>query len=584
MSNVVDPIPMDESGRADELFHHDEAKFSTRVLSVVNLAGKHIRAYLDIPLDYSECLGVVIIASAYGETKENNLILSANFAANGFFGLRFDWTDHLGESDGDIYTSTLSKMQQDLVALLDFVEMEYPGRKIGLVATSLAARVALRIVATDTRLAFLVCVTPIVNLQETLTAVYREDLVGSFRNGNKYGTLNILGFSIDADVFLEDAIDGSFADILSARFDASHVRVPVLFVLGDRDTWVRSDDARSVLEMVESEAKKVILLPTMLHRMLENPTAAKAAIFESIKFVVNAAATHDDHGTVLPVPVDELTLQARIVAEKAHLNDHFVYSKAEERDFWKEYLGNFQYILNVHDYYNLLEFVYTQLGGAWSGQKILDAGCGIGNYGLFLMAKQLYRVQQNLCYLNMPPIRYFGVDFVDVALSEAIVRMEQLRAKVHDKVVTGASSQALFHCDFILGDLDGGLPFADNSFDQVCCNLVLSYVERPAEAMRELWRVLRPGGKMVVSSLKPNADLSEIYRNFTSKADSQNEIEEGRKLLSNAGMIRVKEVRGMYHFYSEKELRLKVREAGFYRARTFRSFGDQANIVVCSKL
>jgi hypothetical protein len=89
---------------------------------------------------------------------------------------------------------------------------------------------------------------------------------------------------------------------------------------------------------------------------------------------------------------------------------------------------------------------------------------------------------------------------------------------------------------------------------------------------------------MVVTSLKPGADLSEIYRNFISVAESPRELEEGRRLLSNAGMIKIKEIRGLYHFYTEKDLRDAVREAGFVKPRTLRSFGDQANVIVCSKV
>jgi ubiquinone/menaquinone biosynthesis C-methylase UbiE len=214
----------------------------------------------------------------------------------------------------------------------------------------------------------------------------------------------------------------------------------------------------------------------------------------------------------------------------------------------------------------------------------LDAGCGIGNYGLFLLTKQLYRVQQDLQILSRLPIGYFGVDFVRSAITEAKLRMTQLLEEFREKSSMTAGSYRLLETNFVLADLDAGLPFPSDFFDQICCNLVLSYVQEPKLALKELWRVIRPGGKMVVTSLKPSADLSEVYRNFISVAESSRELEEGRKLLSNAGMIKIKEIRGLYHFYTEKELREAVREAGFSRPRAFRSFGEQANVIVCSKI
>ncbi len=127
------------------------------------------------------------------------------------------------------------------------------------------------------------------------------------------------------------------------------------------------------------------------------------------------------------------------------------------------------------------------------------------------------------------------------------------------------------------------MPFPDDFFDQICCNLVVSYLQTPANVVAELCRVLRPGGKLVVSSLKPNPDLSEIYRNFVVVAENEEEIAQARKLLSNAGAIKVKEARGLYYFYSEGELRRLFRKCGLRQIRVLRSFGDQANVIIGRK-
>lgn len=54
--------------------------------------------------------------------------------------------------------------------------------------------------------------------------------------------------------------------------------------------------------------------------------------------------------------------------------------------------------------------------------------------------------------------------------------------------------------EVVLGDMHD-LPFDDARFDQVLMLHVLTYAERPADALREAGRVLRPGGDLVVVTL-----------------------------------------------------------------------------------
>lgn len=49
----------------------------------------------------------------------------------------------------------------------------------------------------------------------------------------------------------------------------------------------------------------------------------------------------------------------------------------------------------------------------------------------------------------------------------------------------------------IVGDIHA-LPFADNSQDAIVCVSVLEHVENPIKASEELYRVLKPGGKLLL--------------------------------------------------------------------------------------
>lgn len=48
------------------------------------------------------------------------------------------------------------------------------------------------------------------------------------------------------------------------------------------------------------------------------------------------------------------------------------------------------------------------------------------------------------------------------------------------------------------------LPFADGEFDAVCMGCVLSHLGHPLKALREIYRVLKPGGTFILSSTNPH--------------------------------------------------------------------------------
>ncbi len=54
------------------------------------------------------------------------------------------------------------------------------------------------------------------------------------------------------------------------------------------------------------------------------------------------------------------------------------------------------------------------------------------------------------------------------------------------------------------------LPFADNSFDAVTCQTVLIHIENPLDALREMKRVLKPGG--ILFCAEPNNLVASILK------------------------------------------------------------------------
>ncbi len=104
--------------------------------------------------------------------------------------------------------------------------------------------------------------------------------------------------------------------------------------------------------------------------------------------------------------------------------------------------------------------------GLGGGLAILDVGCGTGEITARLA--ELY-----------PKATLVGVDLIERHLALARRRCEAFGSRV-----TFRPADAF------------ALPFADAAFDLVVCRHMLQAVPRPEDAMAEMVRVLRPGGRL----------------------------------------------------------------------------------------
>jgi ubiquinone/menaquinone biosynthesis C-methylase UbiE len=111
-----------------------------------------------------------------------------------------------------------------------------------------------------------------------------------------------------------------------------------------------------------------------------------------------------------------------------------------------------------------------------SGASVLDVCCGSG-------ASALPAAEQ---------VGHAG-HVVGIDVAEKLLNLASAKAK----------NKGLKNVEFRLGDmLDTG--FADASFDAVVCVFGIFFVPDIPAAIRELWRVLRPGGKLAITTWGPD--------------------------------------------------------------------------------
>ncbi len=566
-------------------FRIDEREETTRLVSMLtecwNKRGQRIALYHDKPRDILPPVSpVVIISPSYGETKKEYIALAYYLASNGFHVLRYDHTDHVGESDGSIVNTTLTAMQQDLHELLDYAQRTWPASPIVLVATGLASRVALKAVSQDRRVTLLVLLSSILDVKATLLAVHQKNLIDAHARGDRLGVINLLGCTINADHWLEDAIKGGYADLKTTVKDAEQIRTPVILFTSENGEAARHESVKELQTALRSGFRRLYVLPESSYHLHENPKRDLAIFRQVTTCCLEQLYPLSSKGPLQEPLPREIARQTRIERERARIQHRM--TKSEAGEFWGEYLESLPGLANSPDYWQLLHHSYNLLGALERGQRVLDAGCGNGNFGMFLLLNQAYRRLHSRGTEFRPP-NYVGVDFIPTAL--ALTRRNLMNAadELRGKFPADSLTRPPIKPSLSLVDLNRPLPFRDNQFDRIICNLVIGYLQDPLFTVHELMRVLSPQGKLVIANFKPYAELAPIARNLKGAARRPDDVKDAEQFLGNLGKILQGEREGLFRFFDKQKLIMLLTASGAVQPRVYSTFANQAYIAVAEK-
>lgn len=155
------------------------------------------------------------------------------------------------------------------------------------------------------------------------------------------------------------------------------------------------------------------------------------------------------------------------------------------------------------------------LAGIREGEVIVDLGCG-GGMDVFLAARK-----------TGSSGRVIGIDMTPEMLERARAGQQKL---------------GLANVEFYQATIDK-LPLLDNSVDCVISNCVINLVPDKMAVFREVWRVLKPGGRVALSDIALKQELpSEVKQSIEAYVGCVSGailIDEYRSLLEQAGFASV---------------------------------------------
>ena len=535
----------------------------------------------------------VLMPSGWGQTKEALLPLArtlvSTFKAHGLpvEVVRFDGLHKRGESSGDPACQipghesdhfVFSQGVRDIGKWVDYLRHspEHGADRVILVSFSASAIEARKAIRLDQGrwIDGWISVVGSPDLQSMARSISGGvDYVGGHERGHHFGFQELLGVRVDIDRIAVDAKQHEMSFLEDSRQDLALTRTPITWFHGAYDGWVDLERVRDILSQGDLSHRRLIEIPT--GHQLRTSQQAKLA-FESISREVARLALGRDLRPVSPAASEVRQLR---VAESRRLPD----VETNLQAFWRDYLVGRDGSLGIElltassAYRSMMAEQLACLD--WiPGLRVADLGAGTGALALALADSPTLQ----------GPTTVFAMDYVHEGLRRATKRLDERKRSAQPVSLRSVE------VDLDVSMNRGRIPVMDGSFDRVVASLLIGYVEHPDQLLTEMYRVLRPGGRIVVSTLCRDADISRLYRQAFEEleggamTESLPELEAAdrpalaRNFLNDAARILELEDAGAFEFMDAEDLSDLASGAGFVEIETRASLGTPPQAVILS--
>lgn len=509
---------------------------------------------------YHDCIGsenpgltpTIIIAPDLGHTKEQYAELAYFLAHQGFHILRYDLTNHVGESDGAPTQAMLSHLQMDLQAVLSFVSEFWPGTPTILLGHGVAGRICARALRGDWWITGLILLNSPWDLSDELHNLQHAPHDPLRSPDLRQTSGHIFGVQVVVQAFVQDAVTSRYVSFRDLLEDLTGNTIPVAIFT----PLENAAHQRDALDRLQAQLGAVCRTMTFIAAPQGGDLSIPARPGNWAHKLAQFCVSESRHGRlaheVKPVPAEDLVEEQRL--ESARVQCRRRWNAIDRTRHWTLYVKHNQPIVHSVSYRKWLESVAALLAPLGAQHRLLEFGCGHGDLMAYLLTHHAYHRQQpNASPFNLP--EYVGVDLAPEILGHARNHVLGLQASLSREgsstVFGGRSLTPLFsHCD-----LNGPMPFPGAQFDALVMNLVFGHVQNPLFMLQECLRVLVPGGKASMLILKPTATLSTWHEQQSLRENLHSTGPSGQHLVEILAEFQEGFLDGALHRFSQPDLR-----------------------------
>jgi putative redox protein len=248
-------------------------------ISTLNIYGEKLVGLVDFPKSQNDKLSAIILVHGFGAEKtEKGMFddIAQILSENKFFAYRFDFSG-LGESEGDYSKTTLTKLTEDLRAIIDFVKFKprVNPSKIGILGMSFGVSVAVALNAPEIQT--YVLLGSVAHPYEVLKNLFMEYTFNP--NGISFRITSEGKHIKMGPQFWKDFQKYDLLKIIS------EIHKPICIIHGEKDSAAPLAEAKIFYEAA-NEPKKLIIVKNADHGFYE-PNERKQMVTEAVNWFRN---------------------------------------------------------------------------------------------------------------------------------------------------------------------------------------------------------------------------------------------------------------------------------------------------------